>query len=63
MMAIDFTNAASRAQALAAAKVHIGRSGQLIGKQSIQLHGGVGMTMEARIYHYFKVDDGRAGVW
>ena len=52
-MAINFDDAANRAQA-AAAKVQIGRSGKLIGQQSIQLHGGIGMTMEAKIGHYFK---------
>ncbi|WP_027574556.1 pimeloyl-CoA dehydrogenase small subunit [Bradyrhizobium sp. WSM1743] len=53
-MATNFVDAASRAQAVAAAKVQIGRSGKVIGQQSIQLHGGIGMTMEARIGHYFK---------
>ncbi|MGY4230115.1 pimeloyl-CoA dehydrogenase small subunit [Bradyrhizobium sp. USDA 4503] len=53
-MAADFDNAAERAKAVAAAKVQIGRSGKFIGQQSIQLHGGIGMTMEAKIGHYFK---------
>lgn len=47
-------DAANRAQAVAAAKVQIGWSGKFIGQQSIQLHGGIGMTMEAKIGHYFK---------
>ncbi|MDF0582025.1 pimeloyl-CoA dehydrogenase small subunit [Bradyrhizobium yuanmingense] len=54
VMSIGASNAAERRQAVAAAKVQIGRSGKLIGEQSIQLHGGIGMTMEARIGHYFK---------
>jgi pimeloyl-CoA dehydrogenase small subunit len=53
-MAADFDDAAERAKAVAAAKVQIGRSGKFIGQQSIQLHGGIGMTMEAKIGHYFK---------
>src|SRR6201987_4795995 len=53
-MAVDFDNAKERATAVAAAKVQIGKSGKFIGQQSIQLHGGIGMTMEARIGHYFK---------
>jgi len=53
-MAVSFENAAERAKAVAAAKVQIGRSGKFIGQQSIQLHGGIGMTMEAKIGHYFK---------
>src|SRR5262249_21870127 len=39
---------------VAAAKVQIGKSGKFVGQQSIQLHGGIGMTQEAKIGHYFK---------
>lgn len=54
VMATRFGDAAERAKAVAAAKVQIGKSGKFIGQQSIQLHGGIGMTMEAKIGHYFK---------
>ncbi len=47
-------DAAERGPAIAAAKVQIGRSGRFVGQQSIQLHGGVGVTMEYKIGHYFK---------
>jgi alkylation response protein AidB-like acyl-CoA dehydrogenase len=53
-MACDFEDARERATAVAAAKVQIGKSGKFVGQQSIQLHGGIGMTMEAQIGHYFK---------
>jgi pimeloyl-CoA dehydrogenase small subunit len=53
-MASDFDNAKERANAVAAAKVQVGNSGKFVGQQSIQLHGGIGMTMEAKIGHYFK---------
>jgi alkylation response protein AidB-like acyl-CoA dehydrogenase len=53
MMAQD-ENAAERRKAASAAKVQIGRSGRFIGQQAIQLHGGVGMTMEFAVGHYFK---------
>jgi pimeloyl-CoA dehydrogenase small subunit len=53
-MAADFDDARERATAVAAAKVQIGKSAKFVGQQSIQLHGGIGMTMEARIGHYFK---------
>jgi alkylation response protein AidB-like acyl-CoA dehydrogenase len=53
MMAQD-ENAAERRKAASAAKVQIGRSGRFIGQQAIQLHGGVGMTMEFSVGHYFK---------
>ena len=53
-MAMDFDDAKERAKAVAAAKVQIGKSGKFVGQQSIQLHGGIGMTQEAKIGHYFK---------
>ena len=43
-----------RRNAVSAAKVQIGRSGKFIGQQAIQLHGGIGMTMEYKAGHYFK---------
>ena len=53
-MAVSFDDAKARTDAIAAAKVQVGRSAKYIGQQSIQLHGGVGMTMEYKIGHYFK---------
>jgi pimeloyl-CoA dehydrogenase small subunit len=53
MMAAE-ENAAERRNAVSRAKVQIGRSGKLIGQQAIQLHGGIGMTMEYKVGHYFK---------
>jgi pimeloyl-CoA dehydrogenase small subunit len=53
-MAADFDDARERSKAVAAAKVQIGKSLKFVGQQSIQLHGGIGMTMEAKIGHYFK---------
>ncbi|HEY4985315.1 MAG TPA: pimeloyl-CoA dehydrogenase small subunit [Bradyrhizobium sp.] len=53
-MAAEFDNARERGTAVAAAKVQIGKSAKFVGQQSIQLHGGIGMTQEAKIGHYFK---------
>src|SRR5271167_3778657 len=53
MMATE-ENAAERRNALSSAKVQIGRSGKFVGQQAIQLHGGIGMTMEYKVGHYFK---------
>jgi alkylation response protein AidB-like acyl-CoA dehydrogenase len=53
-MAGDFEDARERSNAIAAAKAQIGKSLKFVGQQSIQLHGGIGMTMEAKIGHYFK---------
>jgi pimeloyl-CoA dehydrogenase small subunit len=53
-MASEFDDPKERAKAIAAAKVQIGKSMKYVGQQAIQLHGGIGMTMEAKIGHYFK---------
>jgi pimeloyl-CoA dehydrogenase small subunit len=53
MMAAE-PDAGERRRAMAAAKVQIGRSGRLVGESAIQLHGGIGMTMEYKAGHYFK---------
>jgi alkylation response protein AidB-like acyl-CoA dehydrogenase len=47
-------DASERRRAIAAAKVQIGRSGKHVGQEAIQLHGGIGMTMEYKVGHYFK---------
>ena len=47
-------DATERARAVSAAKVQVGRSLKALGERSIQLHGGVGMTMEYAVGHYFK---------
>lgn len=43
-----------RARAVSAAKATVGRAARFIGQQSVQLHGGMGMTEELAIGHYFK---------
>jgi pimeloyl-CoA dehydrogenase small subunit len=53
MMAAE-TDALQRRNAISAAKTQIGRSGKFIGQQAIQLHGGIGMTIEYKVGHYFK---------
>jgi alkylation response protein AidB-like acyl-CoA dehydrogenase len=44
----------ARARAVSAAKATIGRAARFIGQQAVQLHGGMGMTEELAIGHYFK---------
>jgi alkylation response protein AidB-like acyl-CoA dehydrogenase len=43
-----------RAQAIARAKVQLGQAMRFVGQQSVQLHGGIGVTDEYIISHYFK---------
>lgn len=47
-------SAHERAKAASAAKVQIGKAGRFIGQQAVQLHGGMGMTDELNVGHYFK---------
>lgn len=50
----DSTDRAARRRAISAAKVQIGRSGKFVGQQAVQLHGGIAMTDEYKVGHYFK---------
>ncbi len=43
-----------RRAALSAAKVLMGQAARYIGQQAVQLHGGMGMTDELNVSHYFK---------
>jgi alkylation response protein AidB-like acyl-CoA dehydrogenase len=43
-----------RERALSAAKYSIGRIGTLVAEESIQMHGGIGMTWELPLSHYAK---------
>ena len=53
MMAAE-PDSSERRRAISASKVQIGRSARFIGEEAIQLHGGIGMTMEYKAGHYFK---------
>ena len=43
-----------RMKAASAAKVKIGQAGRFVGQEAIQIHGGMGMTEELAVGHYFK---------
>lgn len=45
---------ATRARAVSVGKATVGRAARFIGQQAVQLHGGMGMTEELAIGHYFK---------
>jgi alkylation response protein AidB-like acyl-CoA dehydrogenase len=47
-------DAAERRAALSAAKALMGQAARYIGQQAVQLHGGMGMTDELDVSHYFK---------
>jgi alkylation response protein AidB-like acyl-CoA dehydrogenase len=47
-------DATERRHAVSAAKYRVGQAAKFIGQQSIQLHGGMGVTDELPAAHYFK---------
>lgn len=51
---VDRPERSERRKALSAAKAMIGRSGNFVGQQAVQLHGGMGMTAELAVGRYFK---------
>ena len=48
------TDAAERARVVSAAKIKIGDACRQISQESIQLHGGMGMTEEMKVSHTFR---------
>jgi alkylation response protein AidB-like acyl-CoA dehydrogenase len=55
MVTLKLERGSCRARkAASAAKVQIGKAGRFIGQQAVQLHGGMGMTDELAVGHYFK---------
>ena len=47
-------DAATREQTLSAAKVIVGQACRFVSQQAVQLHGGMGVTDELDVGHYFK---------
>jgi alkylation response protein AidB-like acyl-CoA dehydrogenase len=48
------TDAKDRARAVSAAKIKIADNARLISQESVQLHGGMGMTEELKVSHTFR---------
>ncbi len=46
--------AGERARAVSAAKVFVGRACSFVGQMAVQTHGGIGLTEELALSHYFK---------
>ncbi len=53
-MRMDEGYGADAQKAVSAFKVQVGKSGRFVGQNAVQLHGGMGMTDELNIGHYFK---------
>jgi alkylation response protein AidB-like acyl-CoA dehydrogenase len=50
----DSSDDAARRRAISSAKAFVGQAARFVGQQAIQLHGGMGMTDELTVGHYFK---------
>ncbi len=46
--------AGERRRAVSAAKAQVGSAGRKLGQEAVQLHGGIGVTDELKVGHYFK---------
>jgi pimeloyl-CoA dehydrogenase small subunit len=53
-MSVDNPDAAERRHDFALAKVGVGQSGRYVSQSSVQMHGGIGMTEEYAVGHYFR---------
>jgi alkylation response protein AidB-like acyl-CoA dehydrogenase len=53
-MMVDEPDAAERAHNIAMAKVGIGQAGRFVSQNAVQLHGGMGMTEDLAVGHYFR---------
>jgi pimeloyl-CoA dehydrogenase small subunit len=53
-MSVDELDAAERARNISMAKVGYGQAARFVSQQAIQLHGGIGMTEELAVGHYFR---------
>ncbi len=53
-MKVTSDDAAERSKAVSSAKVQVAKALKFVGENAIQLHGGMGMTEEMAVSHYFK---------
>jgi len=51
---VDEPDPAERARNIAMAKVGVGQASRFVAQNAIQLHGGIGMTEEYAVGHYFR---------
>ena len=50
----DLADALERRRAVSAAKAYLGKASKFVAQQAVQLHGGIGMTEELDVGHYFR---------
>ncbi|HKY91423.1 MAG TPA: acyl-CoA dehydrogenase family protein [Nevskiaceae bacterium] len=50
----DSPSAQERRRAVSAAKAYVGKASKFVAQQAVQLHGGIGVTEELDVGHYFR---------
>jgi pimeloyl-CoA dehydrogenase small subunit len=53
-MSVDEPDPGERARNIAMAKVGVGQAGRYVSQSAVQMHGGIGMTEEYAVGHYFR---------
>ena len=53
-MSVDNPDAVERRHDFAMAKVGVGQAGRYVSQSAVQMHGGIGMTEEYAVGHYFR---------
>jgi alkylation response protein AidB-like acyl-CoA dehydrogenase len=53
-MMVDEPDEQERVRSIAMAKVGVGQAGRFVSQNAVQLHGGIGMTEELAVGHYFR---------
>jgi pimeloyl-CoA dehydrogenase small subunit len=53
-MSVNEADPVERARNIAMAKVGVGQAGRYVSQSAIQMHGGIGMTEEYAVGHYFR---------
>lgn len=53
-MSLEGEDPEERARHVSMAKVGVGQAGRFVSQQAVQLHGGIGMTEEYAVGHYFR---------
>ena len=53
-MALENDDTEQRTRDLAMAKVGVGQAGRYVSQSAVQMHGGIGMTEELAVGHYFR---------
>jgi alkylation response protein AidB-like acyl-CoA dehydrogenase len=54
MLAAEDANSEQARRAVSSIKYQVGTAGKKVGQEAVQIHGGMGVTWELDIAHYFK---------